>query len=396
MKEETISPAFGESCVAIFLVASEFYAPYCAVTLQAIVDHSSLNFNYDIVISFRNTQNAEYLKNKLLRCVTSHKNISLRFVDVPKMLHDNGIVFPKDFSSLSHVSEETFYRLFIPSIFSNYDKILYLDIDLVPLEDVANLYNIDLGDAWIAGCQDFGVMMCYVTSKTHKNYFDEKLKINPFKEYINSGVALYNIKQMNKNGVVNKFVQEATKNKFLFCDQDIINYICKNHIKQIDSTWNETNQANVSCLPEIYKKKRLEDARNHRIVHWCTGYRKPWINPAHETSFLWWEVARHTPFYEEILYRNIKEQILNDVKKQIPNNESENHSRTLTLDPKHIELIRGLVQLPDYRRKLKRIHLRRLLSWGRKRERYLAREKELQNKIKRVEEAGNIDNFFKI
>ena len=40
-----------------------------------------------------------------------------------------------------HFSVEAYYRIFIPRIFKNFNKILYLDTDIIILDDIANLYN---------------------------------------------------------------------------------------------------------------------------------------------------------------------------------------------------------------------------------------------------------------
>ena len=44
-------------------------------------------------------------------------------------------------------TQETYYRLMAADVLPEEDKIVYLDCDIVVLEDVAHLYAVDMGDA---------------------------------------------------------------------------------------------------------------------------------------------------------------------------------------------------------------------------------------------------------
>lgn len=371
MNDHSLKPYFHNANVSIFMVSSDAYVPYCGVTLQAIVKHSCSVNNYDVVIGGTNISTEH--KKKLSYIVANHPNFSVRFFNVANYLPTAGFRISKVFP---HVTEETMYRLLIPEIFSNYKKVLYLDVDLIPLEDVATLYNVDMGDAWVGGCQDFGIMRCSAMSKSMKKYFESQINVNPITEYINTGVSLFNIKELNKNGVARKWMETATKSSYKFYDQDIINKVCKGHVYRINSEWNETNKRDIEGVPAEYIKKQRNDVKNHRIVHWCNS-RKPWLDPTHETGHLWWSVARISPFYEEILYRNIKDGVTREV--------------GTTQDLCEMKrMMRDVAQLGDFRRKLKRVRWKIYFSWGKKKQRYLKRKKQLKKIIESTE------NFLKV
>ena len=50
----------------------------------------------------------------------------------------------------NYITSESFYRLFMPAIFSQYDKMLYLDSDTIVCKDLSQLYNNDI-DNFYAG-----------------------------------------------------------------------------------------------------------------------------------------------------------------------------------------------------------------------------------------------------
>ena len=54
---------------------------------------------------------------------------------------------------------------------------------------------------------------------------------------------------------------------------------------------------------ELYKIWK-ETERNPYIIHW-TGANKPWIAPDEYLAYEWWNIARRTPYYEEIVRRNL-------------------------------------------------------------------------------------------
>lgn len=50
-----------------------------------------------------------------------------------------------------------FYRLFIPELFPQYDKAVYLDADTIICTDIADLYNTEIGDNMFASCPDLSI-----------------------------------------------------------------------------------------------------------------------------------------------------------------------------------------------------------------------------------------------
>ena len=51
-----------------------------------------------------------------------------------------------------HVNYVAAYKFLIPSLFSQYPKILYLDTDIIVRGDLWELYNENLGNNYIGGC----------------------------------------------------------------------------------------------------------------------------------------------------------------------------------------------------------------------------------------------------
>ena len=56
---------------------------------------------------------------------------------------------------------------------------------------------------------------------------------------------------------------------------------------------------------DYYENQYLKAYNSPKILHYC-GHEKPWTHPHYTKSYIWWEYARKTPFYEQIIYKNIK------------------------------------------------------------------------------------------
>ncbi len=46
--------------------------------------------------------------------------------------------------TIKHITKAAFYRLRIPSLLHNYDKVLYLDCDVIVRDDVTKLWEYDI------------------------------------------------------------------------------------------------------------------------------------------------------------------------------------------------------------------------------------------------------------
>lgn len=82
-----------------------------------------------------------------------------------------------------------YFRLFIPAMFPQYDKGIYIDSDVVLTDDIAKLYDTDIGDNLIGACNDLSIADIPPLVAYTENAVGVKKT-----EYINSGVLLMNLK----------------------------------------------------------------------------------------------------------------------------------------------------------------------------------------------------------
>jgi lipopolysaccharide biosynthesis glycosyltransferase len=323
--KENIEPAFTKNNIPIALAANDFYAPYLATTITSIVSNSSQDNNYDILIMQRDISDDN--KRRLLNIVKNKNNCSLRFIDVSAYSEK----FSKLFTHM-HFTIETWYRLVMPEILNNYDKVIYLDSDLVVDADIAKLFSADLKDNLLAATKDADTAGLYNGyDPERKEYMDNILKIKKPYEYFQAGVIVFNLKQFRKEFNVADTLKYASSYKWKLLDQDVLNNLTQGRVEFIDMSWNVmTDWASVRVKDIISRApKELSDAymeaRNKpNIIHYAGGD-KPWQKPDMDLSEYFWKYAKESGYYEIILSRlipasekSIKEKIKNASKKALP------------------------------------------------------------------------------
>lgn len=298
-KHTKIEPAFPGKGVTVCFSSSDYFAPICGVALGSLLANRASDRYYDIFIMLTDmsTQN----KNLLAGMAEGMENVSLRFIDVTQVIKDY------QFSLASYYTQFTFYRLLIPSLMSEYEKVLYLDSDMVIHHDIAELYDTDMGDSWIAATLDTTVI-CWQkmddTSPMHQ-YLDS-LDLLQAGSYFQGGVSLYNIPALSRQFTTEYLLQKASERSYLTCDQDLMNICCKGHIKFVSQQWNMVVMKDVHVdlyhryLPQKYYDAYIEARKDPYIVHYGAQ-----LLPCFEVGVdfypLFWSYARKTPFYEHLL-----------------------------------------------------------------------------------------------
>lgn len=276
--------------VPVIFSSSNYFLPYAAAAIQSLIAHADKSREYHIYL-FHNSI-TEYNARKILRMQTENVRIVLR--DFSEIAED------KLYVPGTYISHETYYRLFAVELLRDYEKLVYLDCDVIMLRDIADLYDTDI-DGYILGAvrnyNDFGSL----------RHIRECLGIPP-ERCFNAGVML-----INTSHFINSHVKERCLNLLetiktpLWVDQELLNISCWQETKLLDEKWNVQygSIANERGEKPPALKAILERVRNDPyILHYNAGDVRPWTKPDEELAEYFWKYARQTEFYEEIIYRN--------------------------------------------------------------------------------------------
>lgn len=261
--------------IPVFFAVDNGYIPFLSVALRSLIDNTSKENIYAIKILYTNVTEENKIKIKKYET----ENISIEFVDLNKQLEE----IKEKLYTRNYFSNTTYYRLFIPELYPEYDKAVYIDSDTVCLSDIAELYNTDMGDNLIAGIPD-GVIQAI---DIFKDYVERVVGVADYNNYFNAGVIVMNLKELRDYKFEEKFIYMLEKIKFEVAqDQDYLNRLCKGRVKILDYSWNR--------MPVMGK---TEGKIN--LIHYNLGA-KPWYfdNVVYQEYF--WEYAKKTEFYNEI------------------------------------------------------------------------------------------------
>lgn len=262
--------------IPVFFSTDDNYIPYLDVAISSLIANASKAYCYKLIVLNTGLDPESVEKVKQRQC----PGFTITFVDISKPIEH----IKSRFKNVYHFSIVTYYRLFIASLFPQYDKILYLDCDLVVTGDVSQLYNTDLGDNILGAAPEQFVQ----NTPEFREYAEVALGVDP-DAYVNAGVLVIDLDAFRKNRIEDKFVALITEHDFdlLDPDQAYLNYLCQGKIYCLPNGWNKEPMA----LPCQGKKN---------IVHYAL-YKKPWQYDDVMDGTYFWQYAKESPFYERIL-----------------------------------------------------------------------------------------------
>lgn len=170
------------------------------------------------------------------------------------------------------IPEIAYYRILIPKLLknSNFKNVLYLDCDMIVLEDISELWSMDTSNCGVAAVEDSGF---------HQRL--EKMGIQAMSTmYFNSGVMLMNIAKWNEYGITEKTLDFINKypEKLRFHDQDALNAVLYDNWHRLHPKWNVQSYIlhKAKKHPTYSGEREYKEARKKpHIIHF-TGHLKPW------------------------------------------------------------------------------------------------------------------------
>lgn len=288
--------------ISIALACDNDYTPITGVLLESIKRNMSPEYYYDVVIMHRNISEA----NQDILCSIFYNcgNATLRFADVSRNF--------KEYINVHvdrHLSVETYYRFMIMDIFRDYDRVLYLDCDMIVEDDLSELFATDMGENAIAAVRDIDFISASVDDSTKKLYNEQILKyikIPEIYDYFQAGVIIFNINKIKELISSEELFSIALSRDWYYHDQDVLNYVFSGSVKYLDYKWNvysllESDSARSNLiknhLPALIYSAYCDARKKPAIIHFA-GVPKPWKNLSCDLAMKFWKYAKTSPYYE--------------------------------------------------------------------------------------------------
>lgn len=271
----------------VFAFDNNLVMPACVALTSLLLNAAEETF-YDVFILYPG--NHEFDKELLKKTASQFSNCRLNFKEV-------GDEFDNAFE-IRGVTTPTYYRLLIPELIPEYDKIIYADVDIIFRCDLSEVYSTDMKDNYIAGTYDLGMNL----GEDGKKYIASMPELQQG-EYLQAGFILINSAEIRKDELGKQFKFLAQR-KLKFQDQDILNIACK---KKMVLPW-KYNMTDYSFYyifyhPELltakYANSDIEEAKKIGNLHF-NGH-KPWKK--YSVNFdIWWRYYRKSPIFDDNFY----------------------------------------------------------------------------------------------
>lgn len=261
--------------IPIFFAVDDRYVPYLATAMCSMMDNASKEYKYRIyiLIDSLNAQNRANLLSMQNECFT------VDFVNVGDQLNRLGTKL----HMRDYYTKATYYRFFIPELFPQYKKGVYLDCDIAVMGDISEFYNTELGDNLLGGVTDEVITEIPVFAE-----YAEKVLGVPRKEYFNAGILLMNLEEMRKVQIDKALVRLMQQYQFCVAqDQDYLNVLCHRKIVYLPTSWNKTAFPGSDKGPKV------------NIIHFKINW-KPWHYKGIAFEQEFWKYAAQTQ-YEDVM-----------------------------------------------------------------------------------------------
>ena len=238
--------------IVIVVGIKKNYIKYMEVMLTSLLINNKdykINFNVlqdDFTIEMKESFNKKFKK---------YSNLEINYLDISSSLFS-------EFPTLGHLVIATYYRILTPEILTKFNKVLYLDVDLIIDGDILKLWNTNIEDYTVAAVREESV-------EANEN----RLGIPKNQKYFNAGVLLMNLKKIREEKFFERIMKYLKQNQetILYSDQDVLNAVFYNSWLELEEKWNYHNYFVI----KRNSKLELINLDKPIIIHY-TGPIKPW------------------------------------------------------------------------------------------------------------------------
>lgn len=248
-----------EIIVDIILISDKNYFDFMIVTIESLLNTTTEKINIKVILTFE-------LEEKLLN-LEKQINEKYNYANVTFIYFDESKI--KSIKSKNHVSVAAYIKVFLPELFPNIDKAIFLDSDLLIRKNIKELWKLwDTEDFTLGAVVNPGYI------QDNKIFDLEETEIT-----FNSGVMMMNLKNMRKENTSKQllnFIEKYNDVTYLN-DQAAFNAVFKKRWKQLPIQWNVQYVFYIRPFSyfKIEKANVVQAVNNPAIVHF-TSKSKPW------------------------------------------------------------------------------------------------------------------------
>jgi lipopolysaccharide biosynthesis glycosyltransferase len=182
-------------------------------------------------------------------------------------------IAPERVARLPVVAEFTvamWFRILLPELVDA-DRVLYLDVDTLVLDDLDPLWRTDLSGSYVGAVTN--VLM------PHHRHRPAQLGLAD-DAYFNSGVLLMNLEAMRADDCTRAIADYAAAGgpALEWPDQDALNVVLGGRRTPLHPRWNAMNSLQFDWAADVFGAEAVREARDHPAIRHFEGpgQNKPW------------------------------------------------------------------------------------------------------------------------
>ena len=291
--------------IPIFFTFDNNYVEPAAVAFYSLLNKAKQDIFYEMYVLH---SNITLEKQKLLTDIVDRfQNAKLNFISSEGFLQnlwDNGNF--DGHNTRTQFTSDTLLRCFAAKFFPQYDKIIYSDVDCIFVDDISELYDINLDDKYIGAVKD--VFMKWIKDELSHLRPDHYEK---FKDsYFAGGIWVLNLKKIREDNLEEKMIEIIKDDTIVkrWNDMDVMNIACDNNVEFIPLNYISYPYL-IDCLlkddfvSHFSREELYDSVINPKIIHFAAN--KPWNgNPKY--SNLWWTFFHYLGLKKTKIFKEYK------------------------------------------------------------------------------------------
>lgn len=274
-------------CMNVAVAVNRSYMKYLYVMLTSLLEN---NREENICIYVMSADLTEQQMKML-------QDLAGQYEQLVSFLHIGEEMFPRDLPVSKYITMESYFRFALPELMpKEQERVLYLDVDIIVNQPIGEFYYMDFEGKTFCACRDVGDITV-MNIKTSPLFAE--LKGLPEFVYFNSGVLLMNLTKLRKGASFSGIMEQAmrVKEHLKFHDQDLLNYLYCGEVRFVDE-----ERYNLFVRTAYNAGYTCEQVKSRTAILHYAGP-KPWRHEEvrYPLESFWWEYAKKTPYYMELL-----------------------------------------------------------------------------------------------
>jgi lipopolysaccharide biosynthesis glycosyltransferase len=278
-----LNPVSGKN-LHIACAADERYVPYCAAMLHSLLESQT---GMHITIYYLHAPKLPQTTRATLKEFLSSLGAELVLIEIG----DDRIA---NLPTLPRIGPETWFRVLLPELIPDVDRVLYLDADLLVVDDLEPLWTTDLDGYYVGAVSN--VPEPWLANRA------AELGLPANVTYFNAGVLLLNLAAMRADHCTERLLSygHSQARNLVMSDQDALNAVLGHKKRTLHPRWNCMNSVYfMEEAKRIFPENQVAEAVSEPAILHFEGpdFAKPWhYLSTHPYRERFWDHLRATPF----------------------------------------------------------------------------------------------------